>query len=54
VDAGLIAQNVYLFCASEGLATVVRGSIDGSAFARLLKLRPDQKVIVAQTVGYPK
>jgi SagB-type dehydrogenase family enzyme len=54
VDAGLIAQNVYLFCASEGLATVVRGSIDGPAFARLLKLRPDQKVIVAQTVGYPK
>jgi SagB-type dehydrogenase family enzyme len=53
VDAGLIAQNVYLFCASEGLGTVVRGSIDGPAFAKLLKLRPDQKVIVAQTVGYP-
>jgi nitroreductase len=54
VDAGLIVQNVYLFCASEGLATVVRGSIDGPAFAKLLKLRPDQKVIIAQTVGYPK
>ena len=53
VDAGLIAQNVYLFCASEGLGTVVRGRIDGPAFAKLLKLRPDQKVIVAQTVGYP-
>lgn len=53
VDAGVIVQNVYLFCASEGLGTVVRGSIGGPAFAKLLKLRPDQKVIVAQTVGYP-
>lgn len=48
VDAGLIAQNVYLFCASEGLGTVVRGSIDGPAFARLLKLRPDQKVKIGR------
>lgn len=53
VDAGVIVQNVYLFSASEELGTVVRGSIDGPAFAKLLKLRPDQKVIVAQTVGYP-
>jgi len=36
VDAGLIAQNVYLFCASEGLGTVVRGSIGGAA-ARTLR-----------------
>jgi len=53
VDAGLIVQNVYLFCASEGLATVVRGSVDRPALAKLLKLRPDQRIIVAQTVGYP-
>ena len=54
VDAGLIVQNVYLFCASEGLATVVRGSVDRAALAKVLKLRPDQRIIVAQTVGYPK
>ena len=53
VDAGLIVQNVYLFCASEGLATVVRGSVDRPALAKLLKRRPDQRIIVAQTVGYP-
>ncbi len=53
-DAGFLVQNVYLFCASEGLAAVVRGSIDRVAFARLIKLRPDQKIILAQTVGYPK
>ncbi len=53
-DTGFISQNVYLFCASEGLATVVRGSIDREALARAMKLRPDQKIILAQTIGYPK
>lgn len=53
-DAGFVAQNVYLFCASEGLATVVRGSIDRAALAKAMKLRPEQKIILAQTVGYPK
>jgi nitroreductase len=53
-DAGFISQNVYLFCASENLATVVRGSIDRTALAKMMKLRPEQKIILAQTVGYPK
>jgi len=52
--AGFISENVYLFCASEGLATVVRASIDRQALATVMKLRPDQKIILAQTVGYPK
>lgn len=52
-DVGVIAENVYLFCASEGLATVVRGAIDKDALARALKLRPDQKIILDQPVGYP-
>jgi SagB-type dehydrogenase family enzyme len=54
VDTGFIAQNVYLFCASEGLGTVVRGGIDRTAMAKALRLRPDQRITVAQTVGYPK
>jgi len=53
-DTGFIAQNVYLFCASEGLAAVVRGSIDREAFAKTANLRPNQKIILAQTVGYAK
>ncbi|MGA3328367.1 MAG: SagB/ThcOx family dehydrogenase [Terriglobia bacterium] len=53
-DVGFIAQNVYLFCASERLAVVVRGSVDRGALAKLMKLRPDQKILLAQTVGYPK
>ena len=53
-DAGFIAQNVYLFCASEGLATVIRGSIDRESLAKVMKLGDNQKIILAQTVGYPK
>ncbi len=53
-DCGFIAQNVYLFCASAGLNCVVRGSIDKPALAKAMKLRPDQKIILSQTVGYPK
>jgi nitroreductase len=51
--AGFIAQNVYLFCASEGLNVVVRGLVDKVALAERLKLRPDQRIWLAQTVGYP-
>lgn len=53
-DTGFIGQDVYLFCASEGLATVVRGSVDRPALAKAMKLRLEQKIILAQTVGYPK
>lgn len=52
-DTGFISQNVYMFCASEGLVTVVRGSIDRSALAKAMRLKPDQRVILAQSVGYP-
>jgi len=52
-DTGFIAENVYLFCASEGLATVVRGSIDRRALSSAMRLRSDQRIILAQTVGYP-
>jgi nitroreductase len=53
-DVGFIAENVYLYCASQGLATVVRASIDRPALAQAMALRPEQRVILAQTVGYPK
>jgi nitroreductase len=53
-DTGFISQNVYLFCASEGLVTVVRGAVDKPACQAAMKLRADQKIILAQTVGYPK
>lgn len=52
-DTGFISQNVYLYCASEGLATVVRGMVDREALSKAIGLRPEQKIILAQTVGHP-
>jgi len=52
--AGFISENVYLYCASEGLATVVRKFMDHEALSKVMKLRPDQKIILGQSVGYPK
>jgi nitroreductase len=52
VDAAFIGQNVYLFCASEGLATVFRGAVDGEKLGRALALGAGQFVTFAQTVGY--
>ena len=51
--AGFVAQNVYLFCASEGLATVVRAYFDRDALTAALDLGPDQLVVLAQTIGHP-
>ena len=52
-DAGYISQNVYLYCASEELATVVRGMVDRPACHEAMKLTPNKKIVLAQTVGYP-
>lgn len=52
VDTGFIGQNVYLFCASEGLASVFRGAVDYAKLAEIMKLPDQQFVTFAQTVGY--
>jgi SagB-type dehydrogenase family enzyme len=52
-DTGFISENVYLYCSSAGLATVVRGLIDKAELSKAMKLRPEQNIILAQTVGYP-
>jgi len=51
---GAIAENVYLFCASEGLVTVVRANVDRAAVAKAFKLRPAQRITLAQSIGYPQ
>jgi nitroreductase len=50
--AGAMAQNVYLFCASAGLATVLRAWFDRPALAHAMGLGDDEQVLFAQTVGY--
>jgi nitroreductase len=52
VATGLIAGNVYLFAASQGLAAWFH-NCNRDASAKEFKLRPEQRVLFAQTVGYP-
>lgn len=54
VAGGAIAQNVYLFAASNNLATVLRAWIDRTAIAEALGLTHDQQVLLSQTVGFSK
>jgi len=53
VAAGAMAQNVYLYCASAGLATVIRAWIDRHALAQAMGLDNDRQVLLSQTVGLP-
>jgi nitroreductase len=54
VDAAFAGQNVYLYCASEGLATVFRGAVDYEKLKQAMRLDDGQFVTFAQTVGYPQ
>ncbi|MDR2921249.1 MAG: SagB/ThcOx family dehydrogenase [Tannerella sp.] len=51
-DAGHCTQNVYLYCASEGLKSVVRGGVKEKELLELLHLGESHHVALAQTVGY--
>ena len=52
-DTGFVSQNVYLFCASEKLNTVVIGYLDRVELEKVLKLSKDKKVILSQPIGLP-
>lgn len=54
VDCGFISQNVYLYCASAGLNTVVRAYVDIEELSKALGLDSSKEVVLSQTVGYPK
>ncbi|MFP4024232.1 MAG: SagB/ThcOx family dehydrogenase [Thiohalospira sp.] len=49
---GFIGQNVYLYCASEGLISVFRAMIDKEKAAKMLELEGNKHVIYSQSVGY--
>lgn len=53
-NTGFMAQNVYLYCASAGLATVIRAMVPRQELAAAMMLKPWQAIILAQTVGYPE
>lgn len=52
--AGFIGQNVYLFCASAGLNTVIRAWVDKDILKKEMNLKEDQHIMLAQTVGFPE
>jgi len=53
MDTGYISQNVYLFCASSGLGTVAH-DLERGPLAAAMRLRPDQRIMLAQAVGFPE
>lgn len=53
-DCGFIAQNIYLYCASEGLGAVVRGSFNKDELGELLQLKNNEQVLLTQSVGYAR
>jgi hypothetical protein len=53
VDTGLIAGNVYLFAAAQGLAAWFH-NCDKTGLAHRLGLRAEQRVLFAQSIGYPE
>jgi len=54
IDTGFVSQNIYLYCASQGISTVVRAYLDPEKLQKAMGLKPTHKVIAAQSIGYPK
>ena len=51
---GAMAQNAYLYCAANGLFTVIRAWFDARALSEAMGLEPDQQLLLCQTVGRVK
>lgn len=54
VDAGYVSQNIYLFCAANGMATVSAAGLDREAYTKACKLGEKQRIILQHPVGYLK
>jgi nitroreductase len=54
IDCGYISENTYLYCTSEGLVTGARATVNRDALTPKLKLSPDQRILLAHSVGHPK
>ena len=52
LDSGHCCQNAYLYCASEGLKCVERGSCDREKLSQFLGLNKDTRVMVTLSIGY--
>ena len=54
VDAGIVSQNISIFCAAANLATVPRASMDTAKLKSVLKLKESQLALMNHPVGYYK
>ncbi len=54
MDAGIVSQNISLFCAGSGLVTVPRASMDHAQLKTALKLKESQRPLMNHPVGYAK
>lgn len=54
MDAGIVSQNISLFCSSANLATVPRASMDFDQLKKVLKLKETQMPMMNHPVGYFK
>lgn len=52
IHAGSVSQNIYLYCASMGLNTVTRRYIDIEELSKIMDIKPEEKIVLAQTVGF--
>ena len=54
MDAGIVSQNISIFCAGTGLVTVPRASMDQAKLRSALKLKDSQRLFMNHPVGYAK
>jgi SagB-type dehydrogenase family enzyme len=54
VDAGIVVENICLFCAATGLVTVPRATMDTEKLRTILKLKDTQEPLMNNPVGYGK
>ncbi len=54
MDAGIVYQNINIYCAGNGLATITRAFMDREALRSLLKLKDTQTLLLNNAVGFPE
>ena len=54
MDAGIVSQNISIFCSAAKLATVPRASMDAAQLKKVLKLKDSQIPMINHPVGYFK
>jgi SagB-type dehydrogenase family enzyme len=53
MDAGIVCQNINIFCAAAGLSTVPRATMDKEELTKALQLTEQQFIMLNNPVGYP-